>query len=282
MRFWNEMQDKYGFADGEAMPEGMDVFRAVYIRAVNALAAQLGSIVRAVTYDRPGIHNSCLILFYRVSDLKAHNISLFTQPIEMGIGSAEPDELMEEAILQADLMNLDDFVEVQVSITDKFTDFLLNLRPVNEDEPLIVTVSGQPQHCYPAGKAKLVHEVRAFDGSLLPSGSEYRLTWLDHYACLAALAGEDDAKNIAIVDAAALVVTEIPAEVRSKSVNNEPIPPFHLCDLNNEILDDYGTFLNLDDALQGLQCAVRERMQTIQLTNGYRNAVTALAPGEGD
>src|SRR4051794_25024654 len=103
MRFWNEMQSKYGFADGEAIPEGVDVFRAVYIRAVNVLAAQLGSTVRAVVYDRPGIHNSCLILFYRVSDLEAHNISLFTQPIEMDVDAAEPDELMEEAIQQADL-----------------------------------------------------------------------------------------------------------------------------------------------------------------------------------
>ena len=282
MRFWNEMQDKYGFADGEAIPEGAEVFRAVYIRAVNALAAQLGSAVRAIAYDRSGVHNSCLILFYRVSDLEAHDVSLFSQPIELDIDSAEPDKPMEEAIQQADLMNLDDFIEVKVSVTDEFTDFLLNLHPVNEGEPLIVTVSGQPQHCYPAGKARLVHEVRAFDGSLLPSGSEYRLTWLDHYACLAALAGEDDAKNIAIVDAAALVVTEIPAEVRLESVNSEPIPPFQLRDINDQTLDDYGTFLNLDAALQGLQRAVGERMETIQLINGYGNAVKALEPSEGD
>ena len=189
---------------------------------------------------------------------------------------------MEEAIQQTDLMNLDDFVEVKVSITDEFTDFLLNLRPVNEDEPLIVTVSGQPQHCYPAGKAKLVHEVRAFDGSLLPSGSEYHLTWIDHYACLAALAGEDDTKNIAIVDAAALMVTEIPAEVRSYSTNCDAVPPFHLRDLDDETLDGYGTFLNLDDALQGLRRAVGERMETIQIINGYGNTVTSLEPGEED
>ncbi len=276
MRFWNEMQDKYGFADGEAMPEGVEVFRTVYIRAVNALAAQLNSTVRAVAYDRPGIHNSCLIQFYKVSDLEARNIGLFTQSIELEVEADEADEAMEEAIQQADLMNLDDFVEVKVNITDDFTDFVMNLRPVTEDEPLIVTVGGQPQHCYPAGKAKLVHEVRAFDGSLLPSGGEYHLTWIDHYARLAALAGEDEAKNIAIVDAAALMITEIPAEVRSESTNCDPIPPFQLRDLDDETLDDYGTFLKLDDALQGLRRAVDERLETIRLINGYGNTVTSL------
>jgi len=278
MRFWNEMQDKYGFADGEALPEGVDVFRAVYIGVVNALAAQLGSAVRAVAYDRPGIHNGCLILFYSLSDLEAYNVSLFTQSIELGVEAVEADEAMQEAIRQADLMNLDDFVEVQVSITDEFTNFLLNLHPVNEHDPLIVTVAGQPQHCYPAGKARLVHEVRAFDGTLLPPGREYQVTWVDHFAYLAALAEEDQAKNIAIVDAAALLVTEIPAEVRAKSTNVDPIPPFHLRSSEGDDLDRYGNILSYEEAVQVLGRAVNELGTTTQLINGYGNPVTTLDP----
>ena len=79
MRFWDDMQNKYGFSDGEAVPDGAEVYRAVYIRAVNALAEQLGSTVRAVAYDRPGVHNWCLILFHQVSDLEAHGINLLTR-----------------------------------------------------------------------------------------------------------------------------------------------------------------------------------------------------------
>ncbi len=66
MRFWDDMQDRRGFADGESTPDGAEVYRAVYVQAVNTLAAQLGSPVRAVAYDRPGFHNGCLILFHRV------------------------------------------------------------------------------------------------------------------------------------------------------------------------------------------------------------------------
>ncbi len=279
MRFWNDMQNKYGFADGEAMPDGIDVFRAVYIRTVNTVAAQLGSTVRAVAYNRSGVHNWCLILFYPLGALEARGISLLMLPVELDVDTVEPDEAMEEAVRQVELMNLDDFVEVKVNITDEFTDFLTHLRPVKDDEPLIVTVGGQPQHCYPEGRAKLVHEVRALNGTLLPSGAEYRLAWLDHYACLAALA-EDGGANVAIADVAALVVTEIPAAVRSESANCDPIPPFHLRDLENKPIDAYGTFLNYDDALQGLQRAVHERIEPLRLMNGYGNTVMSLAPDQ--
>lgn len=281
MRFWDDMQHKYGFSDGEAVPDGSEVYRAVYIRAVNALAAQLGSGVRAVAYDRPGVHNWCLILFYRVCDLEANGIHLLTLHVEIDAAVAESDEAMEEAIRQVDMFDLDSLVEVKVSIADDFADFVANLRPVYEGEPLMVMVGGQPQHCYPDGRAKLVHEVRAFDGALLPPGSEYRVTWIDHYARLAALAG-NDGTNIAVATATALVVTEIPAEVCAESENCEAIPPFHLRDMEDERLDDYGTVLNYEDALQALRRAVQERGESIQVINGYGNTVTSRDPDEED
>jgi hypothetical protein len=172
-------------------------------------------------------------------------------------------------------------VDVKVSISDDFADIAANLRPVYEGEPLIVTVGRQPQHCYPEGRARLIHEVRAFDGTLLPTGSEYRVNWIDHYARLAALASEDGT-NIAIACATALEVTEIPAEVRAASENCEPIPPFHLRGVDDECLDDYGDFLNYEDALQALERAVLERGEPIQLINGYGNTVTSYDPDDGE
>lgn len=281
MRFWDDMQHKYGFSDGEAVPDGAEVYRAVYIRAVNALAEQLGGTVRAVAYDRPGVHNWCLILLHRANDLEANGIRLFTLHVEFDAEVVEPDEAMDEAIRQACLMDLDSFVDVQVNVSDDFADFVSNLHPVREGEPLIVTVGGQPQHCYPNGQAKLVHEVRAFDGTLLPTGSEYRMTWIDHFEQLVGLAA-DDSTNIAIVCATALLVTEIPAEVRAASENGEPIPPFHLRDMDDECLDNYGSFLNYEDALQALSRAVQERGEPMQLINGYSNTVTSLDPDEED
>lgn len=281
MRFWDDMLEKYGFADGEAMPDGAEVYRAVYVRAVNALAEQLRSEVRAVAYDRPGIHNWCLILFHRLSDLEAQGICVYALHVEIDAAEVEPDEAMDEAIRQACLMDLDSFVEVRVSIGAEFADFVANLRPVQEGEPLIVTVGGQSQHCYPDGRAKLVHEVRAFDGALLPSGGEYRMTWIDHYAHLAELASEDGT-NIAIACATALVVTEIPAEVRAASENCEPIPPFHLRDLDDECLNEFGSLFNYEDALKALDQAVQERGTSVQLVNGYGNTVTSQDPDEDD
>lgn len=281
MRFWDDMLDKYGFADGEAVPDGAEVYRAVYIRAVNVLAEQLGSGVRAVAYDRPGVHNWCLVLFHRFSDLEAQGICVYALHVETDAAEVEPDEAMDEAIRQAHLVDLDSFVEVKVNISEEFADFAANLRPVQADEPLIVTVGGQPQHCYPNGHARLVHEVRAFDGALLPADGEYRLTWIDHYAHLAELARQDGT-NVAIACATALRVTEIPAEVRAASENCEPIPPFHLRDLDDDSLDDYGSLFNYEDALKALDQAVQELCTSVQLVNGYGNTVTSQDPDEAD
>ena len=191
MQFWDEMQDKYGFSDGATLPDGAKTYRTVYIRAVNRLAEQLESAVRAVAYDRPGVHNPCLVLFYRLTDLTAYGIKDFTEPADFVAEIVPLDEAMDEAIEQAHLLDLDQFVVVSVSVTQRFESFLADLRPVNEDDPLMVTVNGQPQHLHLEGKAKLVQETRAFDGRALAADSEYRILWLDHYARLVGLAVEE-------------------------------------------------------------------------------------------
>lgn len=119
---------------------------------------------------------------------------------------------------------------------------------MDERELLIITVGGQPQHCYLKGRAKLIPEVRAFNGALLPPGGEYWVTWIDPFARLAAIALENGTP-VAIASAAAVVVTEIPAAVRAESANGKPISPFHLRDMDDEILDGYDCFLSYDQAL---------------------------------
>lgn len=63
MQFFDDMIEKYGFGDGDSEPPGMRKYRSVYVRVLNALLEKLGSAYRAVAYNRPGMHNSCMILF---------------------------------------------------------------------------------------------------------------------------------------------------------------------------------------------------------------------------
>ena len=62
MKYWDDFQSKWGFDDGDAMPPDAWACRMVYIREINKLAKRKGSQVRLVAYDRPGMHNSCLII----------------------------------------------------------------------------------------------------------------------------------------------------------------------------------------------------------------------------
>lgn len=66
MKYFEEMLTKYGFGDGDAMPSEARTYREAYINVINAFAEKKGSAYRAVSYDRSGMHNSCLILFEKV------------------------------------------------------------------------------------------------------------------------------------------------------------------------------------------------------------------------
>lgn len=269
MRYWDEMRTKYGFDDGGAVPDGAEVYRAVYIRAVNKLAEQLGSGVRATAYDRAGVHNWCLILFYNVNDLAGRRPDELTEPLDVSGGEVlDPDEPMDEAIRQAYLLDLDNFVQVSVDLSDDFDDFVAALYPVNEGDPLVAEVNGQPQHIYPCGRVRLVCEAKAFDGSMLSVGSEYALTWIDHHPPLVGLAAQSGDPVFAMTSPDALLVVEIPSEIRADSENCHPIPPFHLCDLDDEILDEYGDFYDWNTTQTAMRRAARELGKSVQIVNG--------------
>ena len=279
MRYWDDMRTKYGFNDGGAVPDGAEVYRAVYIRAVNKLAEQLNSSVRAVAYDRAGVHNWCLILFYDVKDLAGRTPDELTEPLDVSGGEVlDPDAAMDEAIGQAYLLDLDSFVQVSVNLSDDFEDFVTALYPVNEGDPLVAEVNGQPQHIYPGGRVRLVREVSAFDGTILAVGSEYAVTWIDHHPPLAGLAAQSGDPVFAMTSPDALLVVEIPSEIRAASENCHPIPPFHLRDLEDETLDQYGEFYDWNTAHTAMQRVARELGKSVQMVNGYSNTVTSCDP----
>ena len=283
MRYWDDMRTKYGFNDGGAVPDGAEVYRTVYIRAVNQLAEQLSSGVRATAYDRAGVHNWCLILFYDVNDLSGRTPNELAEPLDLsGEEVLEPDEAMGEAIRQVYLLNLDSFVQVSVDLSDSFGEFVTALYPVNEGDPLVAEVNGQPQHIYSGGRVRLVREVKSFNGMLLPVGSEYAATWIDYHPPLVGLAAHSADPVLAITAPDALVVIEVPSEIRAASENREPIPPFHLRDTDDETLEGYGEFYDWNAAQAAMRQAVDELGQAVQIVNGYSNTVTSCDPDESE
>lgn len=67
MIYYDDMQTKGGFSDGENVPANAWSARTLYITALNHVAKERGSNVRVVAYDRPGMHNPCLIIHVTAS-----------------------------------------------------------------------------------------------------------------------------------------------------------------------------------------------------------------------
>ena len=62
MRYFDEMFSKWGFGDGDVEPDGILAYREVYVTAMNSLLAQTDSAIRLLPYDRPGLHNGCMLV----------------------------------------------------------------------------------------------------------------------------------------------------------------------------------------------------------------------------
>jgi hypothetical protein len=181
MRFWNDMQSKWGFNDGEAIPEGIREYRTVYLQAVNRLAEQLDSQVRAVAFNRTGLHNFCLILFHWGDDLKDIPAEQYTDHVDIRAAVVEPDAAMQEAIYQAHELGLDQWVVVTVEIDPDLDDFIHDLKPVDESGPLVVTVLGAPQTLYQQAQVEIIspswlaeHHINAEDNTFTVYTIYYR------------------------------------------------------------------------------------------------------------
>ncbi len=122
MKYFDDMTDKYGFGDGGAIPPDAWACRAVYIAVLNTLAAHNGSIVRAVPFNRQGMHNGCMIVFAGAEDavrLAGGGDEQFTEVV--------PDRGMMGAIDQANTLDLDDFVEVTARVTPGAAELVASL-----------------------------------------------------------------------------------------------------------------------------------------------------------
>jgi hypothetical protein len=137
MRYWQDMESRYGFGGGESVPPDAYESREVYVRTMNRLLELHESGVRLIAYDRPGMHNECLIL--KVTSIEFQEIP--EKDVLSGHWAppndwVEPDE--DDAFMaageQAHDSYVDDYVDVEVTINPGFGDFLADLGKVPTKE----------------------------------------------------------------------------------------------------------------------------------------------------
>lgn len=131
MRYWEEMNGKYGFDDGDAEPPDARTCRMVYVQALNALAAKKNCMARAVAYNRPGVHNACLILvvpvelFQTLTAAQVLGEDDWTPPDDFR--EVRGDTWWSEIVAEIEELDVDRFVETRTAITPEFQRFLNTL-----------------------------------------------------------------------------------------------------------------------------------------------------------
>ena len=145
MKYLDDMLSKWGFGDGEAIPDGVECYREVYLKAINAMAERLGTKQRAVPFDRSGMHNWCMIAFAPGED----------QPIDWEHG---PDELMQKAIRICSIADWDSWVCITPEVYPDFE------KSLTEMLNACIQQSGEVSACDVCG-ANVPHIIGCPDGS---------------------------------------------------------------------------------------------------------------------
>lgn len=222
MRFWEDMQSKWGFSDGDAIPTGIEAYRTVYIRAVNRLAEQLDSQVRAVAFNRAGLHNFCLILFHRVDDLKDIPVKQYTEHVDIQADVVEPDEAMQEAVRQAYDLRLDEWIHVTVEIDPDLDEVIENLKPIDEDGPLIVIVQGEAQHIYLDAQVEVISTTWLAEHAVVAEDNAFTVTAVYHRDEMVTIRSRDE--RHLTVPAQLVRVLHIPEAYREHNRSDDALP----------------------------------------------------------
>ena len=285
MRFWDDMQSKWGFNDGDAIPEGVEAYRTVYIQAVNRLAEQLDSQVRAVAYNRFGLHNYCLILLYHVDDLKDVPIKQYIEHVDIHAQVAQADDAMREAIWQAHEAHLDNLLHISVETDPDLDEFIEELKPIDEDGPLIMIVLGEPQHIYPEGQVQVIdpewlakHEVEATN-NVFTVGHVYHR---DGILTMRTVEGQ-----YRTVPAHLVQVIRIPKIHCVDSEDQSAIPPYRIelvevserysADTESEIAGQYFSYSEAETAIKQIY---EQTGGVWEMVNGYGNTCLLVSEDE--
>lgn len=106
MKYFQEMDTKWGFEDGNCVPPDAEKCREVYIKVLNKLLEKNGSDCRIIEFDRPGVHNWCLWLRVWKENLNSHE----EHPV---------DDAWTKSVDEANEMGLDEFVETECFIREE-------------------------------------------------------------------------------------------------------------------------------------------------------------------
>ncbi len=130
MQYWGDMNDKYGFNDGQAIPAEAEIARKVYVTALNAVAANKGSKVRAIAWDRPGVHNGCLIVMVALTFFNTLSPGQVAGEVPVNLPDVrEPnDKAWRETVADCIDIGLDDYVVTTTVIAPEFAGFLESIR----------------------------------------------------------------------------------------------------------------------------------------------------------
>lgn len=283
MKFWEDMQSKWGFNDGNAIPEGVEDYRTVYIRAVNRLAEQLNSQVRAVAYNRPGLHNYCLVIFYKVTDLQDISVEQYAKHVDIHAPVVEPDEAMREAIWQAYEAQLDNFLQITVEIDPELDDFITALKSFSDEDPLILTVLGEPQHIYLEGKIEVISPNWIIEHNLDPLEKHiFTVKQIYHHDGMLVIHHTKGQQYI--ISAHLVRVRHIPNIHREANIDQSPIPPYRVeavevdeslvADAEADIADLYFNYI---DALDALKRVHKKTAGEWEIVNGYGNTCLLMS-----
>ena len=117
MQYFEEMDTKYGFSDGGAVPPDAWAAREVYCKVLNILLEKNKSKCRIVPYDRGGCHNPCL--FVIVSKEYYDALKDKNDPNhQSGMEKSKTDEAWEMSVEQAMELNLDNYIETKVEVDE--------------------------------------------------------------------------------------------------------------------------------------------------------------------
>ena len=285
MQYWEEMQSKWGFNDGNSIPAGAEVYRTVYIQAVNRLAEQLNSTMRAVAYNRMGMHNYCLILFHNVKDLKDVPLEQYIDHVDIPAEVVEPDEAMDDAIGYAHDAQLDSWLHVSVEIDPDLDDYLEQLKPVDENTPLILKVAGELQHFYAGGEIEIIKEDWLKNHFIAPEKNNLTIKQVFHYDANLWVRDTEDIHHV--VSAHWARVTHIPERYREHNSDQTPIPPYRVelveagDDYTPAVEEDVAErYFSNDEAERVVNDLYRRAGGIWEIVNGYGN--TCLLVSDDD
>ena len=115
MRYFDEMNDKHGFSDGEAVPVDAEACRTVYCQVLNKLLERFGSLCRIIPFDRVGVHNWCLWLCIPVESYLALTPEQRQSGDNLPVDEVPGDEAWDRAVAAANEMELDGCVKIEIN-----------------------------------------------------------------------------------------------------------------------------------------------------------------------